>query len=118
MSAPETASNMTISLPGSITSSDVYSFSVSSSGGETIDVTPLTQNGGDRTYIGTPMGTTAEAQVSYFGSGAGCAIGAVGNVTIGDVTFYGVCTSSTATAAVNDVARYDATFKQVVDTSS
>ena len=118
MAVPENASNMSISLPGNITSSDVYSFSINSSGGATIDVTPLTQNGGDRTYVGTPMGTTTEASVSYFGSGAGCAIGAAGNVTIGDVTFYGVCTSSTATAAVNDVARFDATFKQVTEPSS
>lgn len=115
MAAPETASNMTLSLPGSITSSDVYSFSVSSSGGETIDVTPVTQNGGNRTRIGTPIGTTTEASISYFGSGAGCAIGAAGDVTIGDITFYGVCTSSTATAAVNDVARFDVTFKQITD---
>lgn len=113
MSAPETASNMTISLPGNITSSDVYSFSISSAGGATIDVTPLTQDGGARTFVGTQLGTTAEASVSYFGSGAGCAVGSAGNVTIGDVTFYGVCTSSSAGAQVNDVARFDATFKQV-----
>ena len=64
MPAPATASNMTISLPGNITSSDVFSFSISTSGGDTIDVTPLTQNGGSRTYVGTPMGNTIEASVS------------------------------------------------------
>ncbi len=118
MSTPETASNMTISLPGNITSSDVFSFSISSSGGETIDVTPVTQNGGARTYVGTPMGTTMEASVSYYGSGAGSIIGEAGNVTIGDTTFYGVCTSASAAASVNDVARFDATFKQVTAPSS
>jgi hypothetical protein len=118
MSTPETASNMTLTLPGNITSSDVFSFSISSSGGETIDVTPVTQNGGARTYIGTPMGSTMEASVSYFGSGSGSIIGEAGNITIGDTTFYGVCTASTATAGVNDVARFDATFKQVTAPSS
>ena len=112
MPAPATASNMTISLPGTITSSDVFSFSISTTGGDTIDVTPLTQNGGSRTYVGTPMGNTIEASVSYFGSGTP-SVGDAGNVTIGDITFYGVCTSSSGTAAVNDVARFDATYQQI-----
>ena len=111
---PATASGMTISLPGGITSSDVVSFTVNSSGGGTIDVTPLTQaDGTARTYIGTPIGTTMEVQVSYMGSGAPCDIGATGTVTIGSFSFTGVCTSSSGTAAVNDVARFDATFKKV-----
>ena len=116
MPAPDTAANMTITLPGNITSSDCFSFSITSGGHDTIDVTPLTQNGGDRTLVSTPLGSSFEAQISYYGSGAACAVGSAGNITIGDTTFYGVCTSSTATAAVNDVARYDATFKQISST--
>lgn len=118
MSTPATASNMTLSLPGSITSSDVSSFTITSTGGATIDVTPVTQNGGARTYVGTPLGDVMEASVSYFGSGSGSIVGEAGNVTIGDTTFYAVCTSSTATAAVNDVARFDATFRQITAPSS
>ena len=115
-----TASNMTITLPSgtSITSSDVSSFSISSSGASTIDVTPVTQNGGARKYVSTPLGDTLEASISYFGSGSGEIVGEAGNITIGDTTFYAICTTSTATAAVNDVARFDATFRQITAPSS
>lgn len=113
MPAPATASNMSISLPGNITSTDVVDFSISTSGGGTIDVTPITQASGTlRTYVEQPMGNTFEASVTYMGT-ARATVGAVGNVTIGGTTFYGVCTSSDGTAAVNDVARFSATFAQV-----
>lgn len=115
MPAPATASGMTISLPGNITATDVFSFSVSTSGSGTIDVTPLTQAAGtSRTYVAQPMGNTIEASVSYFGSGTP-AVGDKGTVTIGGISFYGVCTASSGTAAVNDVARFDATFKQIAN---
>lgn len=116
MPRPETASGMSITLPGSITSSDVISFSISTGGHDAIDVTSLTATTG-RSFIATPIGEVKEAQVSYLGSGAACAVGSEGNVTIGDVTFYATCVSSTASAAVNDVARYDATFREVSSTS-
>ncbi len=112
-----TASNLSVSLPGSITASDVHSFTITTSGAETIEITPVTQSSGKRKYIETPLGTTFEASVSYYGS-AQPTIGSAGNVTIGDTTFYGVCTSSSSTAGVNDVARYDATFKQITAPSS
>lgn len=113
MPAPTTASNLTVSLPGNITSTDVIDFSISTSGGGTIDVTPITQASGTlRTYVEQPMGNTFEASVTYMGS-ARATVGAAGNVTIGDTTFYGVCTSSDGTAAVNDVARFSATFQQI-----
>lgn len=113
MPAPATASGMTITLPGNITSSDIVDFSVSTSGGGTIDVTPVTQAAGTlRTYVSQPMGNSFEASITYMGT-ARATVGAEGNVTIGDTTFYGVCTSSDGTAAVNDVARFSATFAQI-----
>lgn len=113
MPAPATASGMNISLPGNITSSDIVDFSVSTSGGGTIDVTPVTQAAGTlRTYVSQPMGNSFEASITYMGT-ARATVGAEGNVTIGDTTFYGVCTSSDGTAAVNDVARFSATFAQI-----
>lgn len=115
MARPATAHNMTITLPGNITASDVTSFSISSSGQDVIDCTTCSSTGA-RTYVSTPMGNTLEASVSYFGSGSP-SVGDAGNLTIGDTTFYAVCTSCTATAAVNDVARFDATFKQVGSTT-
>ena len=113
MPAPATASGLTVSLPGNITSSDVIDFSISTSGGGTIDVTPITQAADTlRTYVEQPMGHSFEASVTYMGT-ARADVGATGNVTIGGTTFYGVCTSSDGTAAVNDVARFSATFAQV-----
>lgn len=104
---------MNISLPGNITSSDIVDFSISTSGGGTIDVTPVTQAAGTlRTYVEQPMGNSFEASITYMGT-ARATVGAEGNVTIGDTTFYGVCTSSDGTAAVNDVARFSATFAQI-----
>lgn len=113
MPAPATASGMNISLPGNITSSDIVDFSISTSGGGTIDVTPVTQAAGTlRTYVSQPMGNSFEASITYMGT-ARATVGAEGNVTIGDTTFYGVCTASDGTAAVNDVARFSATFAQI-----
>lgn len=116
MPRPETASGMTLTLPGGITSSDVISFSLSTGGHDAIDITPLTASSG-RTFMATPIGEVKEASVSYLGSGAACSVGSEGDVTIGSVTFYGTCVSSSASAAVNDVARYDATFREVSSTS-
>lgn len=113
MPAPATASGMSITLPGNITTTDIFSFSVSTSGPSAIDVTPLTlAAGNERVYVESPIGNTFEASVSYFGSGSP-EVGDVGNVTIGNISFYGVCTSASAGASVNDVARFDATFRQI-----
>ena len=114
MTAPANASNMTLTLPGSIT--DVISFSVSQSGGETIDVTTVADST-DRKYELTPIGNTAECSVTYFDSGSPLALNTKGTVTIGTETFYGICTSSSCSVAVNDVARFEATFQQVTDVS-
>ncbi len=115
MARPETATNMNISLPGNITHASVTSFTISSSGQDVIDCTTVGSTG-ERTYVGTPMGNTLEASVSFFSSGTP-SVGDAGNLTIGDTTFYAVCTSMNAAAAVNDLARFDATYQQVNPTS-
>ena len=113
MPAPATASGMTVSLPGGISASDVFSFSISTSGPSAIDITPIGQTAGTtRTYAASPIGLTYEASISFFGSGEP-SVGSKGTVSIGDVSFYGVCTSASASASVNDVARYEATYRQI-----
>jgi hypothetical protein len=109
----QTAAGITVSGPG-VSASEVFSFSCNSAGGDVIDVTTVNQaEGSARSFVKRPLsGGYLEATISYYGSGAP-SIGDEGTVTIGDVSFYGVCTSRNGTAAVNEVAQFEASFREI-----
>lgn len=89
--------------------SEVYTISVSSSGGDVIDVTPISQASGARLFRSSPIGGQWEATISAFGSVP--AIGSSQTISALGASFTGTVTSVTSTAAVNDVARFEATIQ-------
>lgn len=88
---------------------EVFSVSCSVSGGDVIDVTPINQGSGARLFKKTPIGGQFEATISAFGSVP--AIGSNFSFSGLGQSFDGVVTSVTSTAAVNDVARFEATIQ-------
>ena len=88
---------------------EVFSFSASVTGPDVIDVTPINQASGARVYEKAPIGGSHEATISAFGS-----VPAVGDsitISAGGQSLAGVVTSVTSTAAVGDVARFEATMR-------
>lgn len=88
---------------------EVYTLSVSSSGGDVIDVTPISQASGARQFVASPIAGQWEATISAFGSVP--AIGSSQSISALGASFSGTVTSVTSTAAVNDVARFEATIQ-------
>lgn len=88
---------------------EVFSLSVSVSGGDVIDVTPISQADGARAFVAAPIAGQFEATISAFGSVP--AIGATQTISALGASFTGTVTSVTSTAAVNDVARFEATIQ-------
>lgn len=93
---------------------DVFSFSASVTGPDVIDVTPISQASGARIFEKAPIGGSHEATISAFGS-----VPAVGDsitISAGGQSLLGIVTSVTSTAAVGDVARFEATMRGPVAT--
>jgi len=88
---------------------EVFSFSASITGPDVIDVTPLDQASGARKYQTAPIGGSHEATISAFGSVP--AVGSEISISAGGQGIDGVVTSVTSTAAVGDVARFEATVR-------
>lgn len=108
-----TAAGYTVSGPG-VSASEVYSFSCNFVGADTVDTTTVGQAVGTaRTLSARPLsGGYYEATISYYGSGAPTS-GATGTVTVGSVSFNGVCTSATATAAANEMLQCEVSFREI-----
>lgn len=93
---------------------EVFSFSASVTGPDVIDVTPINQASGDRVYQKAPIGGSHEATISAFGSVPD--VGETITISAGGQSLVGVVTSVTSTAAVGDVARFEATMRGPVST--
>lgn len=93
---------------------DVFSFSASVTGPDVIDVTPLSQASGTRLFEVAGVGGSHEATISAFGTVP--AVGDTMTVSAGGQSLAGVVTSVTSTAAVGDVARFEATMRGPVAT--
>lgn len=89
--------------------SEVFSFSASVTGPDVIDVTPISQASGARVFQTAPIGGSHEATISAFGSVP--AVGDSMTVAAGGQSLAGIVTSVTSTAAVGDVARFEATMR-------
>lgn len=88
---------------------EVFSFSASVTGPDVIDVTPISQASGARLFEKAPIGGSHEATISAFGS-----VPSVGDsitISAGGQSLAGFVTSVTSTAAVGDVARFEATMR-------
>ena len=100
----DTAANISIG-----TGTEVFSFSASVTGPDVIDVTPISQVSGKRVFQKAPIGGSHEATVSAYGTVP--AVGDSVTISAGGQSLACVVTSVTSTAAVGDVARFEATMR-------